>query len=305
MQHDTTISTILTVVIVNWNTREFLSRCLAALSRDADTVPMSIVVVDNASIDGSVEMLRRDYPHVTVVANTENVGFVRANNQALALAVGEWILYLNPDTELQAGALNGMLAYGRSHPDAGAIGPQLLNSDGTLQNSAFRFPNLGRLFLEYIVSSALASRLERPTSASMDVVEVDVIRGACLLVRLPLVRDIGGMNERLFMYAEETDLCHKVAARGYTRMLLPDCRVIHHERQSVRQQREWLMRYHYIRSTIVFLGDNYTRPRARLCIAIIKAGLYSRWAFDVVRGGSARRGQWNMLLQELKTTPGW
>ncbi len=296
---------MLTVVIVNWNTREFLSRCLASLFREADAVPMSVIVVDNASTDGSVDMLRNDYPHVTVVANTENVGFVRANNQALALATGEWVLFLNPDTELQAGALSGMLAYGRSHPDAGAIGPQLLNSDGTLQNSAFRFPDPGRLFLEFVVSSALASRLERPGSASVYAVRVDVIRGACLLIRLPLVRDIGGMNERLFMYAEETDLCYKVAARGYARMLLPDCRVKHHERQSVRQQQEWFMRYHYIRSTIVFLAENYPRARARLCIGMIKTGLYSRWAFDVVRGASAGRGQWKKLLRDLKATPGW
>ena len=299
------MSAVLTVVIVNWNTRAFLSRCLKSVLDDSHSIAISIIVVDNASTDDSVEMVQRNFPQVVLVQNKTNVGFVKANNQGLAMATGEWVLFLNPDTEIQPGALQTMLAFGQSHPSVGAIGPQLLNGDGSLQNSVFQFPNPWRLFLEYIVSSSLAARLERPRAVRDPVRAVDVIRGACLLARRDLVRDCGGMNERIFMYAEETDLCYKIARRGFARMLLADCRVIHHERQSVRQQDEWLMRYHYVRSTIIFVAENYPEFLARICIDIIKVGLYTRRALAHLQKGASRRIEWTKLIEDLASIPGW
>ncbi len=244
----------LSIVIVNWNVRELLRRCLdSILSSDGlfvglDTpgystsgVGAEVIVVDNASADGSTAMLAQDYSWVRVVANSDNRGFTRANNQGLAISQGRFVLFLNPDTELAPDALRLMLDYAAAQPQVGVIGPQLRYGDGSLQSSRRRFPTLVTFFLESTVvqrwwpRNQVLSRyymLDRPDDA---ISQVDWVVGACMLLRRAVLEQIGGFDEGFFMYSEELDLCRRAVDAGWQVVYLPTAVVTHHEGKSSEQ----------------------------------------------------------------------
>lgn len=244
----------LSIVIVNWNVREFLRRCLdSILGSDGllvglDTPGYStsgwraeVIVVDNASNDGSVAMLTQDIPWVRVIANQQNLGFTAANNQGLAVSQGRFVLFLNPDTELAPAALRLMLEYADAHPRVGVIGPQLRYGDGSLQSSRRRFPTLATFFLESTIvqrwwpQNAVLSRyyvLDRPDDA---ISPVDWVVGACMLVRRAVLDQTGGFDEGFFMYSEELDLCHRAVDAGWQVVYLPAAVVTHYEGKSSEQ----------------------------------------------------------------------
>lgn len=247
----------LSIVIVNWNVRDLLRRCLYSIDASAgvhvigaaEAEPadrprplVEVIVVDNASADDSVSMLRRDMAAwVQVIANPDNRGFTRANNQGLARSRGRYILFLNPDTEMAADALALMLAYAEGHPAAGIIGPQLRYADGSLQSSRRRFPTLATFFLESTLvqrcwpRNQVLSRyyvLDRPDDA---VSQIDWVVGACMLVRRAVLDQIGGFDEGFFMYSEELDLCRRAVGAGWQVVYLPQAVVTHHEGKSSEQ----------------------------------------------------------------------
>jgi N-acetylglucosaminyl-diphospho-decaprenol L-rhamnosyltransferase len=227
----------LSIVIVNWNVRDVLRRCLASVQ--AQSIPGSeVFVVDNASSDGSVDMLRAEFPDVLVIENEDNAGFTRANNQAIRRSTGRYVLLLNPDTEVEAGALWTMLAYMDANPQVGVVGPQLQFADGSVQSSRRRFPDLKTLFVEstilqrFSASSAIVRRyfmLDQPHDMTQ---EVDWVVGACLMVRRQVVEQVGLLDERFFMYSEETDWCLRIKKTGWCIVYLPLAHVIHHEARS-------------------------------------------------------------------------
>jgi GT2 family glycosyltransferase/glycosyltransferase involved in cell wall biosynthesis len=218
------------VVIVSFNTRGLLARCLNALDSQ-DDVTRQVIVVDNGSIDGSVELVRDTFPHVELIELDENVGFARANNLAFARCRGRHVLLLNSDAFLSQGALSALLACSRRHPSAGAIGPRLSNPDGTLQRSAWPFPSGARLLLE-------AFGLHRPLRR-VGLLEdfgiwrhdceraVDFLVGACLLVRWDALSEVGGFDEDFWLYGEEADLQRRMATRGWEVIFTPDAGVTH------------------------------------------------------------------------------
>jgi N-acetylglucosaminyl-diphospho-decaprenol L-rhamnosyltransferase len=200
-----------------------------------------VIVVDNASADDSVAMLAQDYPWVRIVANRDNLGFTRANNQGLEVSRSRYVLFLNPDTELTPAALKLLLAYAETHPQAGVIGPQLRYGDGSLQSSRRRFPTLATFFLESTVVQRWWPRnqvltryymLDQPDDA---IVQVDWIVGACMLVRRAVLEQIGGFDEGFFMYSEELDLCRRAVDAGWQVVWLPAAVVTHHEGKSSEQ----------------------------------------------------------------------
>lgn len=247
----------LSVVIVNWNVRELLRRCLESLGvsdavlwdgserptrrQAARLWQAEIIVVDNASSDGSVAMLSESFPWVQVIANCENVGFTRGNNQGLTKARGRYVLFLNPDTEVSPQAVDEMLAYAEAHPVVGILGPQLRYADGSIQSSRRRFPTLATFFLESTVLQRLSPHnrvltryfvLDRPDDA---ISRVDWVVGACLLVRRTVLDAIGGFDEGFFMYSEELDLCHRAVDAGWQVVYFPRAEVTHHEGKSSEQ----------------------------------------------------------------------
>ncbi|HLF27856.1 MAG TPA: glycosyltransferase family 2 protein [Anaerolineae bacterium] len=229
----------LSIVIVNWNVRELLRRCLASIFV-ADLPRMEVIVVDNASSDGSSEMLRAEFPQVMLLANAHNRGFPAGNNQAFAVARGRYVMTLNPDTELIGQALTGMLAYLDAHPQVGALGPQLLNPDGSIQSSRRRFPTLSTALFESTWLQGLAphgvlQRYYMEDIAPNVMQEVDWLVGACILVRREVLQTVGGFDEAFFMYSEELDWCKRIQSAGWKIVYLPEAKVIHHTGRSSEQ----------------------------------------------------------------------
>lgn len=197
--------------------------------------------MDNASSDDSVSMLQQEFPWVRVIANAQNLGFTVANNQGLAQSRGRYVLFLNPDTEAHAGALQTLLDYAETHPAVGIVGPQLRYADGSVQSSRRRFPTLATFFLEATVlqrwwpHNSVLDRyymLDRPDEA---ISQVDWVVGACMLVRRSVLDQVGGFDEGFFMYAEEMDLCRRAVSAGWQVVYLPAAVVTHYEGKSSEQ----------------------------------------------------------------------
>ena len=268
------------VVIVSYNTCELLRRCLQSLIATTQR-PLRIWVVDNASTDGSPDMVRREFPQVQLVASPRNLGFAAANNIALRAILAERrdgraaeaeapVLLLNPDTEVCAGAIDGLAAYLASHPAVGVVGVQLLNPDGTQQRSfgTFWFAHLLRTFLRKHLRGeeaglAGAQRSPRP---------VDWLVGACLMVSARALRQIGVLDEVFFIYGEEIDWQFRLQQAGYRVALLPWLHVLHHGGQSTQQAKLAMRRQEY-RSRYLLLAK-HRGPAARgLYLAKVSAEL--------------------------------
>ncbi|MEA3460063.1 MAG: glycosyltransferase family 2 protein [Chloroflexota bacterium] len=232
----------LSVVIVNWNVQELLRRCLrSVLASKHRGVSVEVIVIDNASSDGSVEMVRDKFPQVHLIANSENLGFTGGNNQGIAESQGRYILLLNPDTEVFGDALATMVDYMDAHPQVGALGPMLLNPDGSVQSSRRRFPTLATALLESTIFQWWFPHnwavchyylLDRPDD---EVQEVDWVTGACILLKREALDEVGPLDEDLFMYSEELDWCRRAKERGWRVVYLPTARVIHHGGKSSEQ----------------------------------------------------------------------
>jgi GT2 family glycosyltransferase/glycosyltransferase involved in cell wall biosynthesis len=218
------------VVIVNFNTCELLERCLRDLSAQAG-VMLQTVVVDNASDDSSRELVRERFPQVELIELPENVGFARANNLAFERCRGEYVLLLNSDAFVQAGAVSELLAAARRHPRAAAIGARLLNADGTLQRSAWPFPHPARYLLEAFGLHRILRRSHFYEDLGIwkhdEERSVDFVIGACLLLRIDALRQVGGFDERFWLYGEETDLQRRLAARGWSVIFCPTAQAVH------------------------------------------------------------------------------
>lgn len=229
----------LSIVIVNWNVRDLLRDCLRSIDAGRGPLRVEVIVIDSASADGSGEMVLEEFPWVKLMACAENVGFPRGNNIGLAKAVGECLLLLNPDTVVVADALPVMVEYLRSNPDIGALGPQLLNPDGSVQSSRRRFPTTRTAFVESTWLEWMAPGLLRryyaldlPDDATAD---VDWLTGACIMVPRKVYEDIGGMDEAYFMYSEELDWCRRIKESGWRVVYYPEAQVIHHVGKSSEQ----------------------------------------------------------------------
>jgi GT2 family glycosyltransferase len=224
----------LSIIIVNWNSKDFLMKCLASIAARTSGVDFEVIVIDSGSFDGCDEMLHEHYPHTRFIQSTLNLGFARANNCAAHAASGDYLLFLNPDTELIGPAINQLLEKTRSLPDAAAVGGRLLNSDRTTQSSCIQpIPTI----LNRLLDSELLKRLW-PASPlwgaaalyrdATDPQEVEAISGACLMVRREVFASVGGFTEDYFMYAEDVDLAYKVRKRGYKNYYVPGATLIHH-----------------------------------------------------------------------------
>jgi N-acetylglucosaminyl-diphospho-decaprenol L-rhamnosyltransferase len=224
----------LSIVIVNWNSVAYLGPCLNSVIRHTRGIRREIIVVDSGSFDGSAELLRARYRSVRFIQCRDNLGFAGANNLACRSASGEHLLFLNPDTQVTAGAVQVMLDHLRSHRQAGAVGARLLNSDGSLQSSCVQpFPTILNQLLN---SDYLRGRWPRSGlwglkplfAAEPQPATVDAVSGACVMVRRVAFNDVGQFSEEYFMYAEDVDLCHKLRQARYINYWLPQASVLHH-----------------------------------------------------------------------------
>ncbi len=230
------------VVVVSWNVRDLLAGCLRSLEQSS--VPLRVVVVDNASADGSSDMLRDEFSQVRLIANEANVGFTRANNQGLrALGVEgsaeapSFALLLNPDTRIEDDAPAVLLEYLVSHPRVGIVGPQLVYADGSVQSSCRRFPSLATAAvestpIEWHWPRNPVSRAYRMGDGSPPEGQVDWVTGAAMMARTEALAQVGLFDEDFFMYSEELDLCRRLTEAGWEVHFTPRARILHFEAAS-------------------------------------------------------------------------
>lgn len=235
---------LVSVIIVNYRSVDFTRRCIQSIYKSGSDIPVEIIVIDNASFDGCEEMLSQDFPEVRFIQSSQNLGFAGANNVGVDASNGTYILFLNPDTEVQPKAIDKLHAALKQIPDAGMAGAHLLNSDLSIQTSSITaFPSilnqmLGVEFLRKTFPHAklwgIRPLFDRPHSP----VAVDAVSGACMMASRTVVETVQGFTSRYFMYAEDLDLCLKVKKAGWNVYYVPSAVVIHHGGQSSGQRSE-------------------------------------------------------------------
>lgn len=220
------------IIIVNWNTKDFLKNCVQSIQHET-SVSHEIIIIDNCSSDGSIEMLRRNFRELTVIANRENKGFAGANNQGIKIAKGRYVLLLNPDTIILEGAIDKMISWISDKSDVGCLGCQVWENTTDIQRTCFADPKPTNLF---IISSGLMHlakwlpSLGHPWYKDWDrrsVRDVDVVSGMFMLVPRPVIDQVGVLDEAFFVYAEEADWCRRIRKAGWRCVFTPEARILH------------------------------------------------------------------------------
>lgn len=269
------------VVIVSYNVRDLLRRCLASIDRGATDVSYEVIVVDNASSDGSVDTVRQEFPDVVVVENATNPGYGGGVNLGAQFARGRYLLTLNPDTEVEVGAI-GLLTHSLElEADLAIVGPRLRYPDGSIQSSRRRFPTPLTALVESPViqrwwpRSPVLTRyyLQDVSDTSQN---VDWLVGACLLIRRPVFEQLGGFDERFVMYSEELDLCRRVRGAGWHIRYEPTAEVIHHEGRSSEQN--LARRARQFNESKCRYFDKYFGPRVGMALRV---ALLANTGFDL------------------------
>ena len=288
----------LSIVIVNWNAKAYVRKCVASILANPPRATYEVVVIDSGSLDGCGEMLRTEFPMVSAIQSDENLGFARANNLAARQSSGEYLLFLNPDTEIVGGALDSLYSHIQVLPSAGTVGCRLLNSDGSVQTSCIQsIPTITNQVLdsEFLRARWPKSRLWGMAALYDTVgkpVRVEAVSGACIMIRREVFESIGGFNEEYFMYAEDIDLSYRVSRAGYNTYYVPHASIVHHgggsSEQAVSEFAAVMMReatWRFLRST---RGSAYSAAyRVGIAVSAI-ARLVAIAAGSVLTGG--RRG---------------
>lgn len=230
----------LSIVVASWNTREMTQECLISIFANLGGLSCEVIVVDNASTDGSADMIAADFPQTILVRNTDNVGFARANNQAIRIATGRQVLLLNTDTIIRKNVLPASVAWLDAHADVGAMGCRVLNTDRTVQPTCSMYPSL----LNMLLLTSGFWKLPWPHSLGRGQMthwqrdserEVEVVSGCYLLVRRQVVNQIGLLDEDFFFFGEETDWCRRMRDAGWKLVFTPVGEIIHHGGGSVKK----------------------------------------------------------------------
>ena len=294
------MSSTLCIVIVSWNVCHLLRDCLISVYSspggrwDADGcfclggTKVDVCVVDNASSDDSVDMVRQEFPRVRLIVSERNLGFTGGNNLALRLCRHDYVMLLNPDTELVGNALAEMLAYLETHAQVGVLGPLLRYGDGRLQSSRRRFPTLMMAMMEstlleqWFPENRWRRAYHMRDTRDDQVQEVDWVTGSCMLVRGQILQEIGLLDEEFFMYSEELDWCRRIANAGWRIVYMPRATVIHHEGKSSSQ----VVATRHIRfetSKVLFFRKHHGRARAEFLRLFLLATYVWRTLLEVVK----------------------
>jgi N-acetylglucosaminyl-diphospho-decaprenol L-rhamnosyltransferase len=287
----------LSVVVLNYNTREHLRACLTSLHSEGSTtlaqtdapITAELLVVDNASSDGSADMVAAEFPGATLIRSPFNGGFAYGNNRALRRTRGRAVLLLNPDTEVPHGAIGSLLRHLDAHPEAAVIGPKLVRADGSMHRACrrafpspsvalYRLAGLDRLFPR----SRIFGRYNL-TYLDPDLeMEVDAVCGACMLVRREAIDQVGVLDERFFMYGEDLDWCWRMKEAGWTVRYVPGV-VVRHQHGAAGRQQPLRATFHFFRAMDLFYRKHYARRYNPVVTAAVVAGIYTALAVSLVR----------------------
>jgi len=281
----------ISIIIVSFNTKGLLRQCLRSIYANLYDLCAEMFVVDNASIDGSPEMVKHEFPQVKLIENRENVGFARANNQAIKQSCGRYVLLLNSDTEIIDDALPAVIKFADSHQDTWGVGCKLLNADRTVQLYNANFPDFPFLIHHFLpnIAKLFGVKLLKEQSDTPAFYEktrqVDTVLGAFLLMKREAIEQIGFLDERFFIYAEEVDWCCRVYQAGRNIMYFSEATVIHHRNQSAKQS-ESKMYAQRMKSLLLYYDKHYPHQKDLIWL-IIFLGLLRQAFFGFL--GDIRR----------------
>jgi GT2 family glycosyltransferase len=277
----------LSVIIVNYNVRYFLEQALLSVRKAAEKVPTEVWVVDNDSVDESVEMVREKFPEVKVIANKVNVGFSTANNQAIVESTAEYILLLNPDTIVREDTFEKTVAFMDAHPEAGALGVKMIDGKGNfLPESKRGFPSPEVAFYKTFGLSKIFPKSKRFNRYHLGYLsadenhEVDVLSGAFMLLRKSVLDEVGLLDEAFFMYGEDIDLSYRVVKAGYKNYYLADTTIIHYKGESTKKGSLNYVRTFY-NAMIIFTRKHFGGSKAGMFVTMLKGAIYFRAALTL------------------------
>lgn len=305
--------TDISIVIVNWNTRDLLRQCLRSVADEGDSLSLEVFVVDNGSGDGSPEMVKREFANVNLIENRENLGFARACNQALRQARGKAVMLLNSDAKLLPEALGALYRQLNQRLNNGAVGAQLVGEDGSLQNAVDHFPTLvTELGNKSLLKVLFPQWYPGKRSGFTEPVEVPSLIGAAMMVRREVLDQVGFLDEDYFFFMEETDWCYRMRRQGWKVIHVPQAR-IQHLGGGTAKKFSWRSKVEYYRSRYLF----FRKHRSRLSTALLAAGLFVKILFGLAMNGVGAvlafgkrekmrrrfRQYWSLLVWHLKGCP--
>ncbi len=244
----------LSIIIVNWNTKEDLIQCVESIFKTGEKLHLEVIIVDNGSWDGSGSEVKKVFPIIHLIENDHNLGFSKASNQGLRKSSGRYALLLNPDTQVKERAIERLISFMDAHADAGIGGAQLLNSDGSYQNSIANFPSLvtellNKSLLRWLFPKAFPGK-ERGYS---EPIEVDSVIGACMIIRRQAIEQVGLLDEGYFLFLEETDWCYRMRKEGWKVYHVPQAEIYHFQGKSAEKDKKrakveyYCSRYHFFK----------------------------------------------------------
>ena len=279
----------LSVVIVNYNVVNFLEQCLNSVLAARQNLRIEIFVVDNNSVDGSVALVRDKFPSVQVIANTENVGFSKANNQAIMQSKSRYVLLLNPDTVVEQDTFDKCIAYMDAHPNVGGLGVRMLDGKGRfLPESKRGLPTPAVSFYKIFGLSKLFPKSKKFGTYHLgfldehQIHEIDVLSGAFMLMRAETLENVGLLDEAFFMYGEDIDLSYRIQQGGYSNVYFPETKIIHYKGESTKKGS---LNYVFVfyNAMIIFAKKHFSARYARIFSLAIHMAIYLRASASILK----------------------
>lgn len=277
------------IIVVAWNVRKLVYDCLTSVYDETRGIEFEVIYVDNASEDGSVEMVRKECPEVRIIENDENEGFIKANNQGIGIATGRYVLLLNSDTIILDNAIAKTVRFANDHTDAAVVGCRVLNADRRLQRNCFMYPSVVNMFLSatYLYKAFPRSRFfgrERMTWWDFDQVrEVETVCGCYSLVRKEAINEVGVMDPTYFVYGDDPDWCYRFKKNGWRIMFTPGAEIIHLGGQTTKQMsREF--KWQLYGSVLIFMRLHRSKVSFRIACFLTSMFLLLRVPYWLCAG---------------------
>ncbi|NRF96237.1 glycosyltransferase family 2 protein [Paenibacillus frigoriresistens] len=279
----------LSIIIVNFKTRDLTLACLQSVFSSATSYTYEVILIDNASNDGIIPVTTEQFPQVICIANTDNVGFSKANNQGIRIAKGRYVLLLNSDTIVQPDTLDIMLRFMDENPTVGASGCKIVLPDGSLDRACKRgFPTPSASFYYAFGFSKLFPKTPRFNQYQLgylspnEAYPIDSLVGAFMLIRREAIEQVGMLDEEFFMYGEDIDWCYRIKEAGWVNYYYPRTQIVHHKGASSRRK-PFKIIYEFHRAMILFHNKHYRKKYSWLTNAMVYAGVSLKFMLSLVR----------------------
>ncbi|OPH56732.1 glycosyl transferase family 2 [Paenibacillus ferrarius] len=279
----------LSIIVLNYKTRDLTLACIQSVFSSSTSYKYEIILIDNASSDGIIQAINEQYPQVVTIANTDNVGFSKANNQGIRVAKGRYVLLLNSDTIVQPDTLDTMVHFMDENPSVGASGCKIVLPDGSLDKACKRgFPTPSASFYYAFGFSKLFPKKPRFNQYQLgylnpdDEYPIDSLVGAFMLIRREAIEQVGMLDEEFFMYGEDIDWCYRIKQAGWVNYYYPRTHIVHHKGASSRRK-PFKIIYEFHRAMILFHNKHYRHKYSWLTNAIVYSGVGLKFALSLAR----------------------